>query len=806
MPCRLPLAFATLLALGPVTPARAADPPPAEGGPADVYGDPLPDGAVGRLGTVRLRHAGSVDAMAFSPDGKLVASAGTWNAAVWDVQTGREVARFRGNIQGTALAFSADGKTLLAGGREGVVRHWDVATGTLRRESKQDTEGFFQASETAFSPDAKLLALTDHGGKGRLVDSDTGKCVARLSREQAIQSIAVAPGGRRVATGGQDEAVHVWDAAEGKELRTLPGQGGWVNDVCFSPDGRKLAASSPKRLRVWDDAGGKLLIDAAGEGGTPAFAPDGRTLAVGRGGTVRLWDVETGRPLRDLKMPGGGPAFSLGFSLAFSPEGRRLACSRDSTIVLWDLNTGKPLHDFPGHRLGVVSLAWSPGCKSLATGGNDNTLFAWDVASRKPRFSVAHNDPVLCAAYSPDGRTIATGEGTNGPTDREARVRLVDAATGRAVRDFYAHLNSVGSLAYSPDGRTLATSGMDARVRLWDAVTGRKRFQFRVPDTPKKRLSFTPDGRALVAEEPETGRGPVWRSGWRVSTGERLGDAALPAPRHLGPTRYYPNHGPTAAAPDGKVWAEGNGDGFELYEAGADHPFAHFTGHAGGVTALEFAPDGRTLATGSWDTTVLLWDVARVRLIGHWAGLDGDDPARAARALAAAPGAAAFLRDTLRRAAAREAPYARAVDSLDADRFEAREAAARELQQAGPDAALALGLAAEGRPSAEVRRRARQALDRLAAGASPGAPQKGGSATSPRERFRPEDALRQAAGLDVVRVDLTPASVRRGLDVLGRMDTPEAKGALRALAAGPPEASVTRAARAALDHPPARSP
>src|SRR5262249_48863395 len=143
--------------------------PPTAGPPlirGDRYGDPLPEGAIARLGTLRLRHSGEVNSVAFSPDGKLVASAATGNVSRWDRRTGQEVNRFKGKIQGDVVTFSPDGRTLFCANR-GPIQHWDVASGRLIHELKGSES--FHGLVAAFSPDRRILALTDHGNNALLV-------------------------------------------------------------------------------------------------------------------------------------------------------------------------------------------------------------------------------------------------------------------------------------------------------------------------------------------------------------------------------------------------------------------------------------------------------------------------------------------------------------------------------------------------------------------------------------------------------------------------------------------------------------
>jgi RNA polymerase sigma factor (sigma-70 family) len=507
----------------PPRPDRPASPrPDEEPRPGvDRYGDPLPEQALARLGTVRLRHTGEVRSVALSPDNKLAASAGPRSTNVWDTATGRELDRFKGKIWCEEVAFSSDGKVLLAAGFNGVIQHWDVATGRLLPES----ERFSRADGlgvTAFSPDRKIVVRSDLASTGVLNDLATGKCLVRIQKAYAVMSIALSHDGKLLATGGQqDSLVHLWDAATGRELRQLRGHDqwiahNWIFNVCFSPDD-KLLASAGKDLRLWEVATGKQLLQLPHMGGRLAFSPDGKLLACGSKDTIHLLDVATGREIRRLK----GHGSWLIPELAFSVDGKLLISgSRDHTVGLWDVATGKPLHAFPGHRGAVITLAFSPDGRSLASGGDeDHALIVWDLATRKPKHLLTdHNPWVLCAAYSPDGKFIVTGEGSNGSDEREAQVRWWDASDGKLVRQHFGHLSSVWSLSFSPDGKTLASTGWDARARLWDVATGKRLHQVRGASY-EKRVAFAPDGKAFLVADSRGGTAI-----WDPATGQKLSD------------------------------------------------------------------------------------------------------------------------------------------------------------------------------------------------------------------------------------------------------------------------------------------
>jgi WD40 repeat protein len=797
------------------------------------------------------------------------------------------------------VAFTPDCKMLLAATLDCTVQRWELATGNLAHEWKLDDKDGFHPRDVKFSADRRFLILIDSGGdKGqlRLIDLTNYRQVVRLEKKPGLFSAAVSPDARTLATGGRDKVVRLWDVPSGRLLREMEGHSNWVIAVCFSPDGKTLATCAAGTVRLWDVAGGRLVREIVGPVSPSqglAFSPDGKTLAAASRDLIHLWDVATGQELRQFK----GHGSWLIPDLTYSGDGKRLVSgSRDSTVVLWDVATGKRLHHFEGHQGAVMCLAFSPDGKRLASGGSeDGALLVWDATTAKPLHRCPGHTPwVLCVAYSPDGKTIATGEGSNGTDDVEHQIRLWDAATGRLDREFFGHLNGVQSLAYSPDGGTLASSGWDARVRLWDAASGKRLRQIRGPDA-RKSVNFGPDGKSLlvaheyggglalfatdsgtkmrifgatdkmprvlqasflpggkaVASVEVVGGGRAQNATeirfWDATSGEMLRYFTLPPSR--------PGEAPAlAVSTDGKTLAVGEknygGDSaVQVWNAEVGKPLVTLQGHTGAVTALAFSHDGQFLASGSWDTTVLLWDLGQVRLLGLWSRLVGkpQEAEEAAKALvASSDGVVSFVIERLREARGREALFARLIADLDSDRFEVRDKASRQLEQAGAAAEFALRLALQGQPSVEVRRRIDELLsqrtapreakfERLLADLNSNDPdreqaarqtlelldrddepylrralempvrQRGREGLSPRSKNFLNGALRRlleressTAANPASGVPLPAPAVPRALKVLEAVGTPDARRALEELADGPSESQVAAEARAAL--------
>lgn len=562
-----------------------------------------------------LKHSRTVTDVAFSPNGQILASSSTDKTIkLWDVTTGAERRSFAGHDgEVYTVAFSPDGKTLASGSFDRTVRLWDVATGRQLRVLVGHDD---YVSSVAFSPDGRTLAsgggLTINLwnvalGEPRSVADALPR--AHFRHSSRVTSIAFSPDGKTLASGSSYKTVKLWDAATGAQLQSFDAHNDSVRSVVFSRDGKTLATGSHDRtIKLWDVTTGaqRLLLEGhAGWVTSVAFGPDGKTLASGSSDTtIKLWNVATGGQIRSFQTHS-----SSVLSVAFSPDGKTLATgSRDNIVRLWDLTTGGQLRSLAGHSQMIHSVAFTPDGKTLATGSNDQTIKLWDMTTGAQLRSLdADRKKVLSVAISPDGRTLAGGifGGIDGKT-----IRLWDLATGTQKLALAGHTNQTSSVAFSPDGKILASGGVDETSKLWDVETGALLRSMAGPKHFVNSVAFSPDGKTLAGS---TFDGTVKL--WDVASGDEL--------RSLDAHSLSVNS--VAFSPDGNILASGSADRVvKLWDVATGALVRSLEGDEW-VEEIAFSPDGRTLASGRYDGKTVLWEIENGRELVSLIAIDDSD-------------------------------------------------------------------------------------------------------------------------------------------------------------------------------------
>jgi WD40 repeat protein len=602
-------------------PARTAEPvrlqPAPEKPPArtDRYGDPLPEGAVARLGTVRLRHenAEGISAVVFCPDGKSLLSAGRGRGRsgrqprhlrLWELATGKQIRRF-GASDGedlqwwvdnhewgySTVALSADGRLVAAAGQSRM-ELWNLTTGKRLRR----TLGSFSA--VAVSPDGKLLATAEEDKGVRIRDVATNKTVVHVrSTEKQINELTFSPDGCKLLADTRG-TLCLWDIATGREQHRW--QHGRLVATAFSRDGKQLAtADDGCMVRYWDLESGKevfsvLLRPKDMVAYVGAFSPDLRILAlVHDGGQIHIWHVRSGKQLQVF--PGHVPRVEC---LAFSSDGKLLASGgSDCTVRLWDVVKNQERLPLPGHRCVVESVAISSDGKLLASGSSDGTTRLWRPGTGED-LGLFQQMPwsVHAVSLSPDGKLLAVA-------GEDATFSVWDVGTKEEVRQFPGQHGSLYSVAFSPDGKEVATGNTDGTVRLWNLASGKlmRRIPAAERDVGMASAVFSPDGRILATVH----RGRTVRL-WDSRTGTLLG-------KLVGSQRYCVTT--LRFAPDGRTLAAtGDDRAVYLWDVATRQELPQFLPHRAmslfGNSVIAFSPDGRLLATAGLCEPVNIWEVA----------------------------------------------------------------------------------------------------------------------------------------------------------------------------------------------------
>jgi WD40 repeat protein/beta-lactamase regulating signal transducer with metallopeptidase domain len=629
---------------------------------ADVYGDPLPAGALARLGTTRLRHGADVTFVAFGPGGRTLLTAGQDNTIrLWDLATGKEVRRFtrpralarkevkpqpgqqvevevenivdllamgQGDGGRFSVAVAPDGKTLAAASGN-VIQLWDVETGKALRRIEAQADGL---ASLLFSPDGRTLAGRAGGGLIGLWAADTGKEIQRLKPPARKRGNGVV----FIIGGGGDEAPGMAFTPDGKTL------------VAVARDNREEGAVN--LLKFWDVASGKEVRRVKAPPGANvsalAVAPGGKVLAYGGGDAVHLCAMGTGKELRQLKTGDGGAR-----ALVFAPDGRTLAVrGRGDRVRLWEVASGKELRhlsdaDAPqGRRAGLLALfsdSFSgPGARALAVSPDGRRIAAaagstvrlWETATGK---EVALNQGARRAPaaviLSSDGKVVVSW-GFDGV------VRRWEATMGQPRGAFPAPRGTTLA-AFAPDAGTVALANADNTIRLHDTATGKELRRLSGHQSGCAALAFAPGGKLLASRDSgdnairlyDVARGTEVREILvRPRTNQGNGMVLILG----GPARALRGTGPGLAfSPDGSLLAvpvAGDSDpadvlaffdvatGKELRKIQSPQPIASFA----------FSPDGRVLAAENADRTVTLWEVASARARGRLGKPVAEQPAR----------------------------------------------------------------------------------------------------------------------------------------------------------------------------------
>jgi WD40 repeat protein len=545
-----------------------------------------------------------VNAVAFTPDSKYVASLGTYDntARVWEVETGREIARMTHDLSVWSLAISPDGKYAVSGSDDDTARVWEITTG--REVARMVHDGGGSVNYVAFSPNGKYV-ISSTGYNATLIwEAETGDEIARLKRDYSAPSVAFSPDGKYLI----DNATKVSGNFTDREFIRI------THDKTFSaisPDGKYAisrecnkqeasGACSHGSVLIWDVKSGEDVARLAhgGDISTVSFSPDNKYVLSGSNDTLRVWEISTGKEV--VHMPHDNVAYAT-----YSRDGNYiLSGSWSGVVTVWDAKTGSDIVHI--NHCGPYA-AFSPDGQYIASGcGSVARVWKIDADHEIARANhgnevarMDHGHGIARVALSPDGRYIASGSVNSGWVDNI--IRVWEIHTGNEISSMYQD-QEIYSIAFSSDGKYLVAGSYDFTVRVWNVITGKENMHM-THDGFVYSTSFSPDGKYVAS-----GSADHTARVWDVMTGKEISRMT-----HEGEVPIV------AFSPDGKYVVSGGCDKLEstntclqgsvrVWEASTGKEISRMT-HDYQILAIAFSPDGKYIVS-SGDPTARVWEVS----------------------------------------------------------------------------------------------------------------------------------------------------------------------------------------------------
>ena len=576
-------------------------------------------------------HDGTVHAIDFSPDGRLLASASSdGTIQVWDVGNGKAIGCLKSTVNNGvhAVAFASDGRRVAGGYHDATTRVWDIRTGKPVHSLRAHQSTVYAV---AFSHDGRRLAAGHFDGTVRVWDAVSGGEIGgRRAHDVTVSAVIFGEGDRVLRSTSYDGTIRLWDPATGALTLTIKSGYRTVSSASLSPDGQRLALGSHTGdASIWDPRSTKMIFHLRGHLSyvdSVAFSADGQELASGsRDGTVRIWDALKGSEVRSLALR-GAPIHVM----TFSPDGRRMVSGHcDHAVRVWDIERASQLRTLQGHTGYIMCVAAHPDGVHFASGCSSSSVRVWDGERGISERKFGSGGSVFSLAIDRGGRRMAWGG--NGPD-----VWLWDWGSNRSPRPLKGHRADIKGVAFGPKGRVVLSGSQDGTVRLWEAATGRETHCLRGHDLCPTSLVLDPDGESVAfgacygypgavglldaqtgthLKTVEMGYGVAFSpNGSRLAVSDRKGYVRVldvKTKRELlcmGPIEGGSSF-QVAFTPDGRYLASGHQNGaVAVWDATTGSRLGLLKGHRGAVVEVSFLQDGELLASHSeYDGTVCLW-------------------------------------------------------------------------------------------------------------------------------------------------------------------------------------------------------
>ncbi|MFP4650991.1 MAG: WD40 repeat domain-containing protein [Phormidium sp.] len=602
-------------------------------------------------------HDGHVTSISFSPNGRLIASAGSDRTIrVWDWQSGREIQRLAGNTSTVAsLSFSPDGQMIVSGSQDGIIKLWELETGNVVHRIEAHIR---RVTSLDFSSTGDFIVSGSLNSTAKIWDSETGEIIKIFSSDlNSIYGISLSPDDKMLATAAYG-GIDIWDLESGDKLKTFGGNIGPIYSVDFSRDGKSIAAGGyDTNITLWDiETGEKFqtLRDHQDSVKSVKFSPTNPMVASGSDdATLKLWNLQT----EEIITIGG--QYNGISSVDFSPSGDIIAISDGSvTIRLIDIspksdnmsytelvNKTSYGYSFRGHTSTVLSLNFSLNHPVLASAGYDRRIQIWDWQIPKFQDVKEEESAITAISFSPDGRLLLSGadDGTVklwevSADDGTVKLweKLWEVSEGEYAK-LAQHNSAIRTVAFSPNGEVLASASSDGIVTIWSL--GQPQEIMRVEGQPDgiSNIAFSSDNRQLAAGGDD---GSI--EIWDLETARPVSVHTIPAHQERVSGLIYDldNNTLTSSSHDGtiKVWdletgqeidtlfrqeleitaisfspsgqvaASSSSDGtIRVFNRSNGDEIYTFKAHTHRVNAIDFSPKGEVLASGGGDDTIRLW-------------------------------------------------------------------------------------------------------------------------------------------------------------------------------------------------------